>query len=126
IVGGLGCFPMPDRTAGTFQVRPIHRAELRAPVTGFLRNVEFDEGDQVSAGAVVARFEIPDLFSQIARKEAEIRESEANWRRPEAGSRPEEVTEQRERVKRAESWRALAEGDLVRARQGLTEDLQGL
>ena len=102
IIGGACLLPLPDRTSGTFQVRPVHRVELRAPVTGFLKMVAFDEGDQVSAGALVARFEIPDLASQIARKTAEIRESEADLRRLEAGSRPEELAEQREKITRAE------------------------
>jgi hypothetical protein len=102
LIAGVCCLPLPDRTTGTFQVRPVHRVEVRAPVTGFLKTVIYDEGDQVSAGAQVARFEIPDLASQIARKTAEIRESEANLRRLEAGPRPEELAEQREKVKRAE------------------------
>jgi multidrug efflux pump subunit AcrA (membrane-fusion protein) len=117
IIGGACLVPLPDRTSGTFQVRPVQRVELRAPVTGFLKMVAFDEGDQVSTGALVARFEIPDLSSQIARKSAEIQECEANLRRLEAGSRPEELAEQREKIKRAEKWRDIAETDLARSRR---------
>src|SRR6185369_2934049 len=126
IIIGLCFVPVPDRTKGTFQLRPVKRVELRAPVTGFLRNVAFDEGDQVSADALVARFEIPDLASQIARKTAEIRESEANLRRLEAGPRPEELAEQRAKVTRAEKWRDIAETDLDRSRRSLSEELQRL
>jgi HlyD family secretion protein len=126
LIAGVCCLPLPDRTTGTFQVRPVHRVEVRASVTGFLKTVIYDEGDQVSAGAQVARFEIPDLASQIARKTAEIRESEANLRRLEAGPRPEELAEQREKVKRAEKWRDIAETDLARSRRSLSEELQRL
>jgi putative peptide zinc metalloprotease protein len=126
IIGGVCFVPLPDRTSGTFQVRPVRRVELRAPVTGFLRMVVFDEGDQVSTGALVASFEIPDLASQIARKIAEIHESEADLRRLEAGPRPEELTEQREKVKRAEKWRDIAETDLARSGRSLDEELQRL
>jgi putative peptide zinc metalloprotease protein len=126
VIAGVCFLPVPDRTSGTFQVRPVRRVELRAPVTGFLKTVAFDEGDQILAGALVARFEIPDLASQIARKTAEIRESEADLRRLEAGPRPEELAEQREKVKRAEKWRDIAETDLDRSQRSLAEEIQRL
>src|SRR5262249_39821195 len=37
-----------DRANGPFQVRPAIRAELRAPVAGFLQEVSCDEGDRIS------------------------------------------------------------------------------
>ena len=84
---GLGVLLVPiyDRAGGPFSVRPVVRWEVRAPVAGFLREVLVDEGDRVSAGAVLARMAVPELESQITRKQAEIRESEANLRRLEAG-----------------------------------------
>jgi multidrug efflux pump subunit AcrA (membrane-fusion protein) len=123
---GASCIPISDRVGGPFKVRPVTRAEVRAPVAGFLRAVEVDEGQRVEAGAVLARMEIPDLASQIARKQAELRESQANLRRLEAGPRAEEVAEQRERVHRATAWRDLAQRDLERTRQSFRAELARL
>jgi putative peptide zinc metalloprotease protein len=117
--------PIYDRSGGPFRVRPVVRWELRAPVAGFLREVAADEGDSVESDAVLARLEVPELASQITRKDAEIHECEANLRRLEAGPRREELAEQRERVKRAETWRDLARRDLERTRQALAEELAG-
>jgi putative peptide zinc metalloprotease protein len=44
-----------DRPGGSFEVRAAVRAEIRAPVSGFLREVRFDEGERVSAGATIVR-----------------------------------------------------------------------
>ena len=54
LVTALATVPMPDRAAGTFIIRPVTRAELRAPVAGFLQQVYYDQGDNVSAGAMIA------------------------------------------------------------------------
>jgi multidrug efflux pump subunit AcrA (membrane-fusion protein) len=119
----LGLVPMEDRAGGPFQVRPATRAELRAPVAGFLQAVYCDEGDRVSAGTVVARLEVPDLASRIAQKQAEVREAQARLRLLEAGPRHEELVEQRRRVERARAWRDLAQQDLTRTRQALAAEL---
>lgn len=121
------CFvPMEDRAAGCFSLRPSVRAEVRAPVAGFVKDIHFEEGDRVSPGAVVVRLEIPDLASRIKQKQAELVEAQAKLKLLEIGPRPEEVAEQRERVKRAKSWRDLAEEDLRRTRQAFDEELARL
>jgi multidrug efflux pump subunit AcrA (membrane-fusion protein) len=98
-----------DRVGGPFEVAPTTRAEVRAPVAGFLREVFCDEGERVYTAAVVARLEIPDLDSQLAQKRAAVREAAAHLRLLEIGTRPEEVTEQRGRVERAQAWRDRAD-----------------
>ncbi|MBI2478110.1 MAG: HlyD family efflux transporter periplasmic adaptor subunit [Planctomycetia bacterium] len=123
---GLLILPIHDRAGGTFHVRPVVRWEVRAPVDGFLREVTVDEGDSIEAGAVLARFEVPELNSLLSQKEAEIHEVEALLRRLEAGPRREEVAQQRERVSRAIAWRDLAEQDLRRSRISLNEELASL
>jgi putative peptide zinc metalloprotease protein len=121
------CFvPREDRAGGTFQLRPAIRAEVRAPVAGFLKEIYFEEGDRVSPGAAVARLEIPDLASRLAQKQAELREAQAKLKLLETGPRPEEVTEQRARVDRAKSWRDLAEEELRRTREALDQELAQL
>ncbi len=117
---------MEDWAGGSFQVRAVTRAELRAPVAGFLQAVYGDEGDRVSPGTVVARLDVPDLASRTAQKQAEVREAEARLRLLEAGPRYEEVVEQRRRVERARAWRDLARQDLARTRKALTEELARL
>jgi multidrug efflux pump subunit AcrA (membrane-fusion protein) len=117
---------MEDRAGGPFQLRPVTRAEVRAPVAGFLREILFDEGDRVAAGALVARIEVPDLDSRTAQKRAEVREAQAKLRLLEAGPRPEEVLEQRHKVERAGGWHELARQDLAKAEVGLREDLARL
>ena len=132
-VAGLGLLPTTllltsanDRIGGSFQVRPKTRMEIRAPETGFLQAIAVEEGSQVSAGMVVGKIHVPDLQSNITKKQAEVRECTANLRRLEAGPRPEELTEQRLRVERAVSWRNLAQQDLVRSQRALREDLSRL
>jgi multidrug resistance efflux pump len=97
--------------------------EVRAPVAGFLLEVNYDMGDRLAADAVLGRFDIPDLESLISQKQSQQRESEANLRRLTAGPRPEEVREQTLKVDRARAWSALGEQDLARARLALTEEL---
>jgi putative peptide zinc metalloprotease protein len=101
LAAALCLIRIEDRAGGAFQVRPVTRAELRAPVAGFLREVYCDEGDRVSPGAPVVRLEVPDLASRLAQKRAEVREAQAKLRLLEAGPRHEEVVEQRYRVERA-------------------------
>jgi multidrug resistance efflux pump len=129
-VGGaplaLFLIPMEDRAGGPFFLRAVSRAEVRAPMAGFLREVCCDEGERVVQGALVARLAVPDLASRLARKQAEIREGQARLRLLEAGPRYEEVIEQRRRVERAQAWRDMAREDLRRTRQALEEDLDQL
>jgi multidrug efflux pump subunit AcrA (membrane-fusion protein) len=123
VVGLLWLVRVEDRVGGSFQFRPVVRAEVRAPVAGFLRAVAVEEGTPVAAGAVVARLEVPNLASRIAQKQAEVREAEARLRLVAAGPRPEEVEAQRRRVDRANSWCEQAERNRERARQTLEEEL---
>jgi multidrug efflux pump subunit AcrA (membrane-fusion protein) len=112
-----------DRISGPFQVRAVSRAELRAPVAGFLQTVHQDEGDRVEPYGLVAQLEVPTLTTRIAQREAELRESRARLRLLEIGPRPEEVTAQRRRVERAQAWRDRAEHDLTRARESFDQEV---
>jgi multidrug resistance efflux pump len=127
LLGGLAALlclvQTQDRASGSFRLRPASRAELRAPVAGFVKEVHVDEGVRVSPGALVARLEVPDLDSRLAQKQAEIRELRAKQRLLQIGARPEEIAEQRHRVKRAEAWRDLGQQDLKRSRQAHAEEL---
>src|SRR5262245_2903392 len=126
LVAGLSLIQIEDRAGGAFLVRSSTRAELRAAVAGFLREVYCAEGDRLSPGAPVARLEVPDLASRLARTQAEVREARARLRLLEAGPRHEEVVEQRHRAERARAWRDLAWQDLARLRQVWAEELARL
>jgi multidrug efflux pump subunit AcrA (membrane-fusion protein) len=115
-----------DRVGGSFRLRPAARAEIRSPVAGFLHAIQFEEGDQVSPGASVARVDVPGLASRLAQKRAERDEARARLRLLEIGPRPEEVAEQRRRVDRAQQWRNLARGDLKRTQRAFERDLDRL
>lgn len=123
LTAALFLIPIEDRVSGSFQVRPAARAELRAPVAGFIQRVLVDEGDRVSAGAEVVRLDVPDLGSRLARKQAEVREVQARLRLLKAGARYEEIVEQRRRVERAATWRDLGRQEQARIERALREDL---
>lgn len=126
LLGLLCLWQVEDRASGQFRLRPAIRAELRAPVSGFLHAVYYDEGDRVDSGIQVARMEIPDLSSRIAQKSAELNEAQAKLRLLEAGPRHEKIDEQRQRVLRARNWRDLAQSDLKRKQKALQEELAHL
>jgi len=126
LVAGLCLIEIEDRPGGAFRVRAVTRAELRAPVSGFLREVHCEEGDRVSPGTPVALFEVPDLSSRLAQKGAEGHEVQARLRLLEVGPRSEEIAEKRGRVERARAWHDLARQDLARLRQACASELAGL
>ncbi len=117
---------MKDRANGSWRLRPKIRAEVRAPVSGFLKTVQRHEGNRVLAGDLVACLEIPDLASRIAQKKAEVAEARSKLRILEIGPRPEEVREQRQRVERAKSWHELAGVDLKRGHDAHVNELSRL
>ncbi len=124
--GGLYFVEMEDRAGGAFQLRSSVRAEVRAPVAGFLREVYVAEGQPVSPGTPVLRLEIPDLDSRVAQKRAERDEACAELRRREAGARPEELSAQRMRIETARHWRDVAREDLDHLRTALEAQLAAL
>jgi membrane fusion protein (multidrug efflux system) len=63
------------------QVIPLQQATLYAKVSGYLRGISVDKGDKVTAGAVLARIEIPELVAARARQEAELRAAAADYER---------------------------------------------
>jgi multidrug resistance efflux pump len=121
---GLGwgmTLPIADRASGSFRVRGGTRFELRTPAVAVLREVLFDEGDVVPAGAIVARLEVPDLASRQTRKRAEAAEARAKLALLEAGPNPASVKELTERVERAAKWHERAKADLAREAAAHTE-----
>jgi multidrug resistance efflux pump len=126
-LGGLaalcGLVRIEDRASGPFRLRSSTRAELRAPVAGFVREIYVDEGVPVARGTPIVRLEDPDRVSRLTQKCAERREVLARLRLLEEGPRREERDEQRRRVERSRHWRDLARQDLARSGAALKEEL---
>jgi multidrug efflux pump subunit AcrA (membrane-fusion protein) len=122
----LSLVKINDRASGKFAVRPARRTELRAPVAGFVKEVYYDEGDQLAAGTVVARLDIPDLVSRLAQRRADARAGRAKLWLLEAGPRQLELEQQTDRVQRARQWRDLAKRDVDKMRQAWHDDLARL
>ena len=76
---------LEEKAHGSFVVRSATRADVRAPVTGLLKAVDFDEGDRVNKGQIVAMLHIPDLDTRVAQRQAEILQSQARVRMLRAG-----------------------------------------
>ncbi len=122
----LYAVPMDDTVTGTFKARSAVRAEVRAPVSGFLQGVRHDEGSRVQSGELLFTLDIPDLASRLAQKQAEERETDAKLKLLVAGTRPEEIAEQRLKVQRARAWVERAEHELKCKRAALQEELRRL
>lgn len=104
--------PVKFTASGNFEVRPGGVVQLHVPVTGTLQNILVDDGSLVEAGQVVAELRSSSLESDITRTEDVLREVQANLQRLRAGTRPEELTAQQERVRRAREWHELGVSEL--------------
>ena len=100
--------PMHDRATGSFQLRSASRSEVRAPAPGFLKAIKYDEGSVIKAGALIARLEVHDLTSQIARKQSEIEEVEAVLRSIGSNEHLKQLQKQRRRDGRFDQKKGIA------------------
>jgi multidrug resistance efflux pump len=113
-----------DHASGGFQLRPVVRVEVRAPVAGFLQVIEVDEASAVEPGTVLARLNVPNLTTRLAQSKAEVREAEARIRLLQAGPKGEELAAQEKRVERARLWVKNSIRDLAVARKAHEQDLE--
>jgi HlyD family secretion protein len=98
----------------------IREVELAFRVSGRLLEMQFDEGDAVTAGQAVARIDPEPYAEALAVADARVRQAEANLEKLHAGNRPQEVQRARAAVREAEAQFANAERDFERQR-GLFE-----
>ena len=122
----LALVKMEQRVYGTFVISSAQRQEIRAPVAGFLRSIGGKQGDEIRQGQPIAIVEVPDLESRLKRKQAEVREVEAQLKLLQTGTRAEEVAAQKDRIQRAIQWRDLAATTLQRRQNASTENLKRL
>jgi membrane fusion protein (multidrug efflux system) len=53
-------------------IKPLREATLHAKVTGYLKSITVDKGDEVKEGALLAEIEVPELLADTAKYKAEI------------------------------------------------------
>ena len=100
----------------TGTIRPQVGAEVKAGsrVSGVLRRLHFNIGDQVKPGALIAELDDRDLQARVAGAEAELRAAEARLALIRRGARDQEIAQARTGVQDAAATHALAEVQLRR------------
>ena len=84
---------------------PYQEVELHAKVSGYIRKINVDIGDQVRCGQVLAVLEIPELTAQVQSADASVRHSQ------------DEITRAENEVRRAEADHAALHAAAVRLEQ---------
>jgi HlyD family secretion protein len=96
-------------------VEPASEArELAATVVGRIVKMNFEEGDRVDAGDVVAEIENDDLKAQIAGAEAALTARENELVRLKTGARVQEISAARAELREAEAVALMARATLER------------
>ena len=110
----------PDRTTsgdltlyGNVDIREV---QLGFRVAGRLETMNFEEGDAVSAGAVLARLDSQPMRDGVSLAEARVAEAQARLALLRAGSRSQEIEQARARVSEAEAALENAENEYTRQR----------
>src|SRR5690242_3234345 len=52
------------------QIKPLREATLYAKVTGYLKTMAVDKGDEVVEGTLLAEIEVPELIADAAKAKA--------------------------------------------------------
>ena len=90
-----------DRYMG--RLEPVREVDIRAKVTGYLRSIEFTDGQLVKQGDLLFVIDPRPFESEVDRAEAAVDEAEANLRRAEA-----EVQQAKARREQADAALSLA------------------
>ncbi len=77
--------------------------DLAFKVPGIITKINFQEGDSIKAGEVVAELDAQDLRDEVAAAQARVKAAEAVLARLLAGSRPQEIAEARAAVLQAQA-----------------------
>ena len=77
--------------------------DLAFKVPGIIARINFQEGDSIKAGEVVAELDAQDLRDELAAAQARVKAAEAALARLLAGSRPQEIAEARAAVLQAQA-----------------------
>jgi membrane fusion protein, multidrug efflux system len=105
------------RVAGN--VEPLREFRVAARMAGILRDVRFEEGRRVSAGGVLARFDLAEQQAQLSRARTVLQHAEAQYQRAKTMRDRQLLSEMDYENARAERGLAQSEVELWRARMAL-------
>lgn len=88
------------RLYGNVDIREVELA-FRQP--GRMTRMALDEGDAVSAGAVMAQLDAKPYHEKLAAAEGELRAAQAGLDKLRSGNRPQEIAQVQERVRQAQA-----------------------
>src|SRR5437667_1203274 len=63
------------------EIKPYQAATLYAKVSGYLKSISVDKGDEVKEGALLAEIEVPELLADRAKYKAEIEVADLDYKR---------------------------------------------
>jgi HlyD family secretion protein len=122
-VAGIGWWLFADRDSGDTLVLygnvDVREVALAFRQPGRLQMVNVDEGHTVQAGDVVAELDAGPYQDALAAAEAQAAGARAELERLERGSRPQEIRQAEEAVRRSRAVFARADADFER-QQGLS------
>ncbi|MCJ2186297.1 efflux RND transporter periplasmic adaptor subunit [Novosphingobium beihaiensis] len=95
----------------------LRQVSLAFDGNGRIEALHAEEGDRVKAGALLAELDTQTLSLQAEQAKAKMAADRQTLLRMEHGSRPEEITQARDRLDAAEADAARAAADLSRLRQ---------
>lgn len=100
---------------------PNETAQIRAEVSGQVREVLFEEGEKVARGKVLVRVDDAELRAQVAQSEARYRLAELNLKRSEDLTQAKSMSQAEADRTKSEYSAAAAELQLLRVRLAKTE-----
>lgn len=84
--------PYPYEAGGSFEIYPSDRQVITTDISSIVEEINYDGGETVKKGTVLARVAATDLNAQVAVVEARIAEQKATIADLKARPKPEEVT----------------------------------
>lgn len=107
--------PSPTLVVAPGRVEPISEAvEVGVEISGKIKTVLVEEGDQVQHGQTLALLSSSDYEAQLVAAEARLRQAQAEWQRLINGARREERREAWAAVEQAEAMQRQAEAEMTR------------
>ncbi|HEY0967750.1 MAG TPA: efflux RND transporter periplasmic adaptor subunit [Opitutaceae bacterium] len=102
-------------------IAPSESAQVRAEVTGLVRDIFFEEGQQVKKGQVLLKIDDTELRAQTMQAEASLKLAELSLQRSEALVKARNITQADHDRTQSEYNTALAQHTLQRSRLEKTE-----
>jgi HlyD family secretion protein len=122
LAGGFAAYTLWPRDAGQGALVLYGNVDIREVQLGFrvggrLEQMNFEEGDTVTAGTVLASLDSKPLRDGLALAQARVAEAQARLALLRAGSRPQEIEQARARVTEARAALKNAEQEYQRQRE---------